>query len=710
MNRIALFGGTTEGRELAVRLKGLPVELIVCVATGYGKELLREELLNGSHGTKELLPDIRSGRMNENEMKEFLQNEEVSLVLDATHPYAEAVTENLENACKSKGVDYLRVLRDLEEKENVQEILQDQTAAVRVASIAEAVRFLEEKDGNILIATGSKELQEYTKLKDYEKRCYARVLSTKEAVEKSIALGFQGAHLIAMQGPFSREMNAALLRQVQASWFVTKESGAAGGFAEKAAAAKECGAVLVQIERPRQGGGLTVEKAAAWIREEWMQKNGGQKNGIQKKWLQENSAVQNQPVCLSTEVKLIGIGPGGSTQMTGEAQEALREAELVCGAGRMLAQAGQTGLTVKEAYRPEDILKALKKPGCYRKAVVLLSGDVSFFSGAKKLAEALESSGYSVEMLPGVSSVSCLAAKIKKEVSGAACVSLHGRSCNVAAQVRRCGRVFLLIDKAETIKKLCKELCDFGMHQVHVWIGSRLSYPDEKIYSGSAEEFAGKVSGPKDLSVVYLEDPDFKPAEAGFGIADEEFIRGKIPMTKAEVRCLAVSKLRLTTDAVVYDIGAGTGSVAVEAARAAEDGQVFAVEREPEGTALIEANRKKFALSNLYVIQGEAPEVLVNKEDTAEELPVPTHVFIGGSGGKLDAVLDYVCRKNPQVRIVVNAITPETLGACLAYEKKHGGLEAEIIQVQCARSRTAGTSHLMMGMNPVWIICLHRKE
>ena len=197
--------------------------------------------------------------MDAEKMKEFLQNENISLVLDATHPYAQEVTKNLKEACKSKEIDYKRVMRENESEEVMQEMCQNQQS-IRVPSVAEAVHFLEGTEGNILVATGSKELEAYTKLSDYEKRCYVRVLSTREAVEKSLALGFQGAHLIAMQGPFSKEMNQALLKQVQASWFVTKESGAAGGFAEKFPFQKRqsgsvtagCAGILYQQQRSRR--------------------------------------------------------------------------------------------------------------------------------------------------------------------------------------------------------------------------------------------------------------------------------------------------------------------------------------------------------------------------------------------------------------------------------------------------------------------------
>lgn len=220
-------------------LKNQPVNVYVSVATSYGKTCI----LPQANAT------VLEGRMDAPQMVRLLTDKKIDLVVDATHPYAREVTENIRQACDTTAIPRIRCLRE-EGETNQQCILLD--------SIDEAVEFLEHTTGNILIATGSKELAKYTKITGCQTRCYARVLSTKPAVEASMALGFEGAHLIAMQGPFSRELNEALLRQTKAAYFVTKESGNAGGFAEKLDAAKQTGAKLLVIRRPRQTGlGLT---------------------------------------------------------------------------------------------------------------------------------------------------------------------------------------------------------------------------------------------------------------------------------------------------------------------------------------------------------------------------------------------------------------------------------------------------------------------
>ena len=210
------------------------------------------------------------GRMDQQEMEAFFEKEQVGLVIDATHPFAVIVTENIQRACKNSGIEYLRCLRDfLTEARAVRSEKfacdKSDSSVVCVNSVEEAVDYLEQTQGNILITTGSKELDKYTRLTNYKERCYARVLSALPSVMQSIDLGFSGKHLIAIQGPFSREMNLALLHQTEAKYFVTKESGKNGGFAEKLEAAEQAGAVLLVIGRPEEEG-VSVEEAEQEMR------------------------------------------------------------------------------------------------------------------------------------------------------------------------------------------------------------------------------------------------------------------------------------------------------------------------------------------------------------------------------------------------------------------------------------------------------------
>lgn len=248
--KILVFAGTTEGRRIAEYLNDTVADSYVSVATEYGGRLLEEyQYLH-----------LLTGRMDEDEITAFLSEKKIDLVIDATHPFAVLVTGNIKRACERAEVRYLRCLREEEHlAEEIDPIGDTGCTVVWVDSVKQATEYLNNTKGNIFISTGSKELGLYTELDDYKERCYARVLSVWESVKKSIELGFEGAHLIAMQGPFSKELNVAMLRQTGAKYFVTKESGKTGGFEEKYEAAMETGTVLIVVGRPREEG-LSVKE------------------------------------------------------------------------------------------------------------------------------------------------------------------------------------------------------------------------------------------------------------------------------------------------------------------------------------------------------------------------------------------------------------------------------------------------------------------
>lgn len=253
MKKIALFAGTTEGRMLAEQLEKFPMDVYIFTATEYGKESL------GTYKNAKIL----SGRMDAEEMRKCFEEKQIDLVVDATHPYARIVTENIRQACKNMKILCLRCVREVE-KETDKEMKKNENLVV-VEELDEAIGYLKGTEGNILITTGSKELQKFMEIEDYQNRCFVRVLSVKESIEKAIDFGFSGAHLIAMQGPFSKEMNTALCRHINAKYMVTKESGKAGGFEEKLKAAGECGVQLVVIRRPEEKG-YSVEEIMEKIR------------------------------------------------------------------------------------------------------------------------------------------------------------------------------------------------------------------------------------------------------------------------------------------------------------------------------------------------------------------------------------------------------------------------------------------------------------
>lgn len=240
MSGTLIFGGTFEARILCERISAAGKTASVCVATPYANARLSA------------LPGItlHCGRLDAAKMEGFIRTGEFDLVLDATHPYAAEAGENIRKACAGAGLRLVRVLRAEE----------DAAGAVRFDTLAAVVEYLEKRPGRVLVTTGSKELAALRALADYQERLVVRVLPMPEVIESCIALGFAASRIIAMQGPFSHELNLALLRQFDCKFLLTKNSGAPGGLADKVSAAAQAGAEVLLLERPVRESGLSLEE------------------------------------------------------------------------------------------------------------------------------------------------------------------------------------------------------------------------------------------------------------------------------------------------------------------------------------------------------------------------------------------------------------------------------------------------------------------
>ena len=392
------------------------------------------------------------------------------------------------------------------------------------------------------------------------------------------------------------------------------------------------------------------------------------------------------------QVTLAALGGGTPETMTAGCTAALEQAGCVIGAKRLLEQLPR-GCTENRiaAIKPEAILDEILRQNT--DCAVVYSGDTGFYSGARGLLPLLEKAGIPARVLPGVSSVQLLSARLGRPWQDWNLVSAHGTECGVLAAVSAGRPAFFLTGGVLGPAEICRRLTEAGLGTLPVVIGERLSYPDEAITAGTARELAAGTYAP--LSVLLAEAaPREKRRCPGF--PDNAFLRGDVPMTKQEVRAAALAKLAAEPADTLWDVGAGTGSVSVELALAAPEGQTFAVERKPEACGLIRANREKFSAWNLQLIAGRAPDAL-------RELPPPDGVFIGGTQGGMAEIVDIILQKNANARICVTAIALETLSAAVAALTEHG-LSAHVTQIAVSRSKPAGKLHLLTANNPIFLI------
>lgn len=429
-----------------------------------------------------------------------------------------------------------------------------------------------------------------------------------------------------------------------------------------------------------------------------------------------------------------------------EACNAARPGEAFCGP-----------VSFYEAVSAEAVYEAICQEAG-RNICVLYSGDTGFYSGVRKLLPLLEKGGIEVRVIPGISSLQLFSARIGSPWQDWNLVSAHGTDCNAVNAVMQGKPAFFLTGGKEGPADLCKQLVRAGLGMLTVTIGEALSYDAERIYRCSAGEAASMDFAP--LSVMLAEAAPMRgsseafesdgswreatgngQATAGFGrtadenepgqatvgvgqaadeneprvtmvgvgreagtrfacslptIPDNAFVRGSVPMTKRDVRAVVLGRMRIRPGDVIWDVGAGTGSVSVEMALANRLGQVFAVECKEEACRLIETNRRRFGAWNLSMIAGKAPECL-------RQLPPPDAVFIGGSKGMMAEIVAMIHQKNENARICITAIALETLQASIS-ALTACGWTADVTQISVSHAEKAGSLHLMMANNPIFLI------
>ncbi|WP_408071312.1 precorrin-6A reductase [Butyrivibrio sp. JL13D10] len=662
-NKVLIFGGTTEGRELADLLSKASISHAVSVATEYGGEI---ETQSGED-------NLFVGRRNAAEIAELITAEDINIIVDATHPFATGASAEIKKACDKAGREYIRLSRNTDYSSKYGDHV------VTVKSTMDAARQLSKLGRVILILTGSKNLKEIVDELPTDKEIYARVLPNEESIGKCKEAGLSGKHIIAMQGPFSKQLNVALIREVCADVILTKESGKSGGFDEKIEAAAECGIKAVVMENPEKED----EKSAGKSLEE-----------VFKYISKENDGINNDA---PHKITVAGMGPGGSGFFTADFERAAKKADIIFGAPTVLSLFKElTGNSIRteSIYRGDEIVKYLAENNEIANPLVIYSGDISLCSGATKAVKCFENSGYKVFAIPGISSVTLFAKKLQIDLERCKILSVHGKEANVTGYALKNEKLIVLAQGREQAKAIISKLPD----NLQFVLGCELGGRNEKIITVNPSK-EHDLEIPDGRILIYIENPYVKNNPVYKCISDDEFIRGKVPMTKEEIRSFSIRKLGLTPSSVLYDIGAGTGSISVEAALIHPDIKVYSIEKNEEALEIITSNRNKFYAENISIVAGNAPEAL-------EGLPVPTHVFIGGSSGNMEEIIKCVRELNKDVRIVINCLTPETLSDVVSVIKKMTDSSPDITQIMSTRFKKTGNYNLPCAQNPVYIIAL----
>ena len=766
MKKVLIYAGTTEGRELAQELARERIYCDISVATEYGRQIMDEKISP--------YICILQGRMTAEQMRLKCENEQYLAVVDATHPFATEVSVNIRESLKGLDIPYFRLGREkipgeegerqAGERQAGEQQAEEQNYMARkyFQNTAACVEALKKTEGKIFLTTGSKELSAFCREETIRKRLVVRVLPGMESLQECVRNGLEGRQIIAMQGPFSKEMNLAMIRQYQASVLVTKESGKTGGEDTKLAAAGEAQIPSYIILRPDEKTPvMDMDEVLEQLRRLESVTDPSRKKTQEGQNLfdlydtkteevvyqkvhecQENKEKEKkQEQQRNLQITLAGIGMGAEALLTEEVRNRIAEADYVFGAKRMVESVEKLckqNAKTYNCYLSKDIIPVIENiQENSAKIVILFSGDTGFYSGCEKLYNELcKHKGMGkAEVLPGISSLSVLSARTGISWQDAKILSTHGvepalwKSRLLDAAKHEKKTFFLtsgVADVEEIGNLLSSEFAKEEWKNLKIYLGYQLSYPQEWVRCLTVDELCKLMNrdhndgwqdslqnslqeDPQDQLQDQLQDKPEEGLYAGMlineqpkkhrltpGYPDDVFIRGQVPMTKEEVRSVSICKLHLTEDAVVYDIGSGTGSVSVEIAALSPRVQVYAMEVNGEAVSLLEENCKQFSLHNVRCIRTKAPDGL-------EDLPVATHAFIGGSKGNLREILWTLYRKNNHMRIVVNAVSMETICQMQKLLKELPVEQDEILQLSVTKTKQLGGYHMLQAANPVYI-------
>ncbi|OGR31173.1 MAG: hypothetical protein A2139_12350 [Desulfobacca sp. RBG_16_60_12] len=397
-------------------------------------------------------------------------------------------------------------------------------------------------------------------------------------------------------------------------------------------------------------------------------------------------------------VQVVGLGMSPA-DLTPRAREIIREAQVLVGGRRLLDYFPEhRGLKIPLGKDPEGTLKQLPALAETKRVVVLASGDPNFYGVGPLVVRVLGAE--SVVIHPNLTAIQTACARLQMPWQDATVISLHGRAWEpLAAALGKPGPLLIYTDPAHSPGEIARFLLARGLSQARFCVLEDLGQDTERItWMSLAEAREGEFS-PLNLVVVVPEPGEASPVRPRLhlGLPEEGLVHQAGLITKAEVRAVALAKLELFPGQVLWDVGAGCGSVGLEASLLLPGGKIFAVERHPERAAQIAANRDTFGVHNLEVVCAPAPVCLA-------KLPDPHRVFVGGGGPEVGAIIQEAVRRlAPEGRLVVTAALLETL-ATARTALEEAGWKVEVVQLQVSRSHDLAGGTALQALNPVWVI------
>jgi precorrin-6Y C5,15-methyltransferase (decarboxylating) len=401
-------------------------------------------------------------------------------------------------------------------------------------------------------------------------------------------------------------------------------------------------------------------------------------------------------------VHVVGLGMS-SADLTPAALKIIRAAQVLVGGRRLLGYfPDHPGVKIPLGKDPEGDLKQLPELAASRRVVVLASGDPNFYGVAPLVVKIMGAA--QVVIHPNITAVQAACARLKIAWQDARVVSLHGRElAGLAAALQGAPKVLIYTDPEHTPAVIARFLLDRGRSQAQLVVLEDLGQPTERVSRLTPGEARARQFSPLNMVAVLDESPERPsaappgPSPLHLGLAEEELSHEAGLITKSEVRAVVLAKLALHPGQVLWDVGAGCGSVSLEASLLLPGGRILAVERDPGRAEQIRANREKFGVANLEVVEGRAPECLA-------ALPDPQRVFVGGGGRQLGDILQAVmARLAPGGKVVLTAALLETLDAARQILGA-AGWPLEVVHLQVSRSRPLGEGAYFKALNPVWII------